>query len=270
MAFGQHLFHVLILVCAIVAPTYAAETASTDADGVVTWAPAAPGAHLTGDYKPTRWGMYDVEAQLETPSAGKLKLVVTGKELNGASDGSAASVKLGRIYVEKTDVQPVSIDTEPADPAKPLVVKSLVLTPAPEGKPILQSDDLSITLHAHDATVHGVSLRYEVKPEKNTLGFWSNPKDWVSWDFEVKKPGKYIVFVMYGSGGGKDIEIGVANQGLNFTTKDTGGYHTFTFFEAGRVNFENSGMQTLTVKPSAKTGGGVMDLRQIILLPILK
>ena len=113
-------------------------------------------------------------------------------------------------------------------------------------------------------------MRYELKPEKNTLGWWSNPKDWVSWDFELKKAGKYIVVVMYGSGGGKDIEVGVADQKLNFTTKDTGGYHTFTFFEAGRVTFDNPGVQTLTVKPSIKTGGGVMDLRQIILLPILK
>jgi len=244
-------------------------TASTDADGVVTWAPAAPGAHVTGDYKPTRWGMYDVEAQLESPAPGKVKLTLAGKELTGAANGSA-TVKLGRVYVDNTVVQAVVIDTEPADPAKPLAVKSLVFTPAPEGKPIVQSDDLSITLHARDATVHGVNLRYEVKPEKNTLGFWSNPRDWVSWDFDVKRGGKYIVFVMYGSGGGKDIEIAVGGQKLNFTTKNTGGYHTFTFFEAGQISFDNAGTQTLTVKPSAKTSGGVMDLRQVILLPILK
>ena len=211
-----------------------------------------------------------LKAQLESAAAGKIKVAVAGKELSGASDGTAASVKLGRVYIEKTEPQPVAIETDPADPGKPLKVKSLVLTPAPEGKPIVQSDDLSITLHARDATVHGVNLRYETKPEKNTLGFWSNPKDWVSWDFELKKPGKYIVFVMYGSSGGKDIEIALAEQKLNFTTKDTGGYHTFTFFEAGRVSFDKPGTQTLTFKPSPATGGGVMDLRQVILLPILK
>ena len=255
--------------CFAGAAVFAAGTASSDADGVVTWAPAVPGAHVNFDFKPSRWGMYDVEVQLETPAIGKVRLSIGGQKLSGASDGSAASVKIGRLYVV-ADAQYVSIDTDPGDPAKPLVVKSLRLTPAPEGKPIIQSDDLSITLHGRDSTVHGVNLRYEVKPEKNTLGFWSNPNDWVSWDFEVKKPGTYIVFVMYGSGGGKDVEIGVANQKLNFTTKDTGGYHTFTFFEAGRVTFDNPGSQTLTVKASPKTGGGVMDLRQIILLPVLK
>ncbi len=214
--------------------------------------------------------MYDVAAELESAAVGKVKLTLAGKELNATSDGSSAAVKLGRVYVDKTDAQPVAIETEPADAAKPLVVKSLLLTPAPEGKPIVQSDDLSITLHARDSTVHGVTLRYEFKPEKNTLGWWSNPRDWVSWDFQVKRGGRYIVVVMYGSSGGKDIEIGVAGQKLNFTTKDTGGYHTFTFFEAGRVTFDGLGMQTLTVKPSVKTGGGVMDLRQIILLPVLK
>lgn len=266
----RHALFTLIALSVSVAPSFAAGTASTDADGVVTWSPAAPAARISGDFKPTRWGMYDVDVRLEMSAPGKVKLTLAGKELAGSSDGSGPNVRLGRMYIDKTDAQPLVIDTAPADSAKPLAVKSLILTPAPEGNRIVQSDDLSITLHARDSTVHGINLRYEVKPEKNTLGWWSNPQDWASWDFELKRAGTYIVVVMYGSPGGKDIEIAVAGQKLNFTTKDTGGYHTFTFLEAGRVNLETPGTQTLTVKASPKTGGGVMDLRQIILLPVLK
>ena len=166
----------LVSLCIVLCPmasdsAFAADTASTDADGVVTWVPATPAANVTGEYKPTRWGMYDIEVQLDTPAAGKVKLTLAGKELNGTSDGSSAIVKLGRDYVDKTDQQPVSIRTEPADPAKPLVVKSLLLTPAPEGKPIVQSDDLSITLHAarRDGARRYFAVRIEAGEEYSWL-----------------------------------------------------------------------------------------------------
>ena len=39
------------------------------------------------------------------------------------------------------------------------------------------------------AEVHGVMLRYEPLPHKNTLGFWTRADDWASWEFDVTKPG---------------------------------------------------------------------------------
>ena len=248
----------------------AADSAVSDPDGVVTWTPSQTGSHVHGTYKPMRWGMYDVEARLENAAAGEVKLTLGGKELTGTSDEAATAVKLGRIYIDTEDERTVSIDADSANDKKPLIVKSLVFTPAPEGKPIVQSGDLSITLHAHDATVHGVILRYEFRPDKNTLGYWSNPKDWVSWDFEVKKPGKFIVVVMQGSPGSKDIQIAVGDQKINWTTKNTGSFHTFTFLEVGTLTFDKPGIQTLTLKPASNVKGFVMDLRQVILLPVLK
>ena len=248
----------------------AAESTVSDPDGVLTWTPAQPGPSVQGKYKPTRWGMYDVEARLDNAAAGKVKLTLAGKALDGASDGAATAVKLGRTYLNTADERPIAIETEPVDSKKPIVIKSIVFTPAPEGKPIVQSDDLSIILHAHDAAVHGMNLRYEFRPDKNTLGYWSNPKDWVSWDFEVKKPGKFNVVVMQGSPGSKEIRIAVGEQTINYTTKNTGSFHTFTFLEVGTLTFDKPGMNTLTLKPAPTVKGSVMDLRQIFLLPILK
>lgn len=248
----------------------AGDAVSHNADGVVTWTPAAPGAQIKGEYAASRWGMFDIEAQLEAPAAGKIKVVLAGKEAAGASDGASASVKVGRIYLEKDGKLPLSIETEPADAAKPLTVKALVLTPAPEGKPIVQADDLSVTLHARDSIVHGKTLRYEFRPDKNTLGYWGNEKDWVSWDFELKKPAKFIVFAMHGSNGGSEIEIAVGDQKINWTTKNTGSFHTFTFLEVGTLTFDKPGPLSLTLKPTKKVGGAIMDLREVILLPVLK
>jgi hypothetical protein len=141
--------------------------------------------------------------------------------------------------------------------------------PAPAA-PVPQADDLSITLHARDAIVHGTKLHFERTPEKNTLGFWTLEQDWVSWDFELKKPGTFVVVAMQGSPGGSELDLAVGGQTLHWTVADTGSYHTFTFKELGRVTLPAAGPQTLTLKPTKKVGGAVMDLRQIILLPVLK
>lgn len=247
-----------------------ADSVKTDADGVVTWTPEMPGPKVVGKYKPGRWGTYDIEVRLEAPAAGKIKASVDGKDLTGTADGAVSDVKLGRIHLDGAGERPVTIETEPADAGKPVVVKQLVLTPAPEGKPITQADDLSITLHARDATVHGVNLRYEFRPDKNTLGYWSNSKDWVSWDFEVKKPGKFVVYVMQGSPGTKDMEITAGQQVLKWQTKNTGSFHTFTFVEAGTLAIEKAGHVTLDLKPAKDVKGSIMDLRQVMLLPELK
>ena len=264
---------ILLCVCVILSTTastlFAADNATRDADGVVTWTPAMPGSHVQGNYKPTRWGMYDVEARLENPAEGKVTATIGDKKLEGVSNGAAATVKLGRVYLDTENQRDIAIDTEPAEKSKPLAVRSLIFTPAPEGNPIVQSGDLSITLHAHDATVHGVTMRYEFRPDKNTLGYWNNPKDWVSWDFEVKKPGKFIVVVMQGSPDTKRIQITVAGQTLNYNAKNTGSYHTFTFLEVGTITIDKPGNYTLNLKPQDPKGP-FMDLRQIFLLPVLK
>lgn len=246
-----------------------ADSATSDADGVVTWSPSQSGAHVEGRYKPSRWGMYEVVVRLENAVDGKVSVTLGDKKLEAAASGAAAAVKLGRVYIESEEERKVTIDTEPTEKDKPLMVKSLVLVPAPEGNPVGQSADLSITLHARDATVHGNRLRYEFRPDKNTLGYWSNPRDWVSWDFEVKTPEKFIVVVMQGSPVSKPMRITVADQTIDYSTRNTGSYHTFTFLEVGTITVKKPGIYMLCLNPQSPTGP-VMDLRQIILLPVLK
>lgn len=246
-----------------------ADNAASDPDGVVVWSPSQSGSHVQGRYKPSRWGMYDVAARLENAAEGKVRITLGDKKLQALASGAATEVKLGRVYFDSENERTITIDTDPAEKSKPLAVKSLVFTPAPEGKPIVQSGDLSVTLHAHDATIHGVRLRYEFRPDKNTLGYWSNPNDWVSWDFEVSKPEKFNVVVMQGSPVTKPMRLTVADHTIDYSTKNTGSYHTFTFLEVGTITLDKTGKYTLCLKPQSPTGP-VMDLRQIILLPVLK
>ncbi len=127
-----------------------------------------------------------------------------------------------------------------------------------------------IRLHPADAQVHGEKLRYEPQPMKRTLGFWVNPNDWASWDFDAAKAGKYEVEVLQGcSGGGSEVAVEVAGQKLSFTVENTGNFQHFIMRTIGVVDLP-AGKQTLAVKPQSKKGGAVMDLRQVTLRPVEK
>ena len=139
----------------------------------------------------------------------------------------------------------------------------------PTTKPIEQADDGTILLHSRDVTIHGTMVRYEPKPEKNTIGYWTKKDDWVSWDFVVKKPGKFQVLPLQGCGkgsGGAEVEFTIAEQTLKMTVEDTGHFQKFIERDIGAVELK-AGTYTLTVKPKTKPGGAVMDLRQVTLKP---
>ncbi len=143
-------------------------------------------------------------------------------------------------------------------------------TPNPNFVPDEQADDGTITLPAETADVHGVMLRYEPLPHKDTLGFWVRPDDWASWDFVVSRPGRFRIEILQGCGagsGGSRVEFAVVDQKLIATVEETGGFQQFVVREIGSVKIDKPGKYTLTVKPLSKPGPAVMDLRQIRLVP---
>lgn len=128
-----------------------------------------------------------------------------------------------------------------------------------------------VVLHARDAVVHGRTLRYEPEPHKNTLGYWTDPRDRASWDFEVKRPGGYAVDILQGCGkgsGGSVVEFVVGDQVLKHTVEDTGHFQNFVSRGLGVLRFDKPGRYTLSVKPTHKPGIAVMDLRRVTLTPV--
>jgi len=143
-----------------------------------------------------------------------------------------------------------------------------MMQPNPAWRPSPQGPNGNITMLGKDADVHGAMLRFEPLPHKNTLGFWVNPNDWASWDFEVVKPGKFTMEITYGCGngsGGSEVEFAVGAQKLTFKVEQTGGFQAFVKRDLGEMSFEKPGRYTLTVKPRSKPGPAVMDLPQVVL-----
>jgi arylsulfatase A-like enzyme len=151
-----------------------------------------------------------------------------------------------------------------------IVVGAKMMTPNPDYVPNPQAKDGTVAMHARTATVHGVQLRFEPLPHKNTLGFWTKADDWAEFEFTVEKGGTFAVEVLQGCGkgsGGAEVELAVGDKRLTFVVKDTGGFQNFEAREVGTLAIDRPGRHTLSVKAKTKPGAAVMDLRQITLKP---
>ncbi len=152
-------------------------------------------------------------------------------------------------------------------------VGASVMKPNPAYVANPQAKDGTVLLPARTADVHGVQLRYEPLPHKNTLGFWIKAEDWAAWDFTLTTPGTFTVEVLQGCGrgqGGSEVEVSLAGQTLAFTVEDTGHFQNFKAREVGKVTLDKPGSYTLTVKPKKKAAAAVMDLRSVTLKPAEK
>ena len=176
------------------------------------------------------------------------------------------------LPVTKTDrLVKVQGPKKPPDPIDTVVVLELRGEPKVVSVAVDPSPDGTILLHARDSIVHGVNVRYEPDPHKNTVGYWTNPADWVSWEFNVPAPGRYSVEILQGCGkgsGGSVVDFAAAGQVLTVTVQDTGGFQNFVPRDIGEFRFEKAGRYTLSVKPTKKPGAAVMDLRQVVLKPV--
>lgn len=128
-----------------------------------------------------------------------------------------------------------------------------------------------IVLPARTADVHGVMLRYEPLPHKQTLGFWVKPDDWAEWEFGVPAAGEYHVEALVGCGkgsGGSNVQFTAAGQTLDFVVTETGGFQEFQPMAIGTLTFAAPGRFRLEVRAVSKPGPAVMDLREVKLAPV--
>ena len=154
-------------------------------------------------------------------------------------------------------------------------LSAVTLTPAPEGKSIVQSES-NITLHSRDAITHSVMMRYEPATNKNCLGYWVNPKDTAEWKFSVTNATAYEIELWQGCGkgqGGSDVLVEVRDasnaviKDTRFVVEDTGHFQNFVPRKLGQVHFAKVGEYSLWVKPQRKQAAAVMDIHRISLTP---
>ena len=181
-------------------------------------------------------------------------------------------VYVGEVFFSEPGEQILSLYTPPSGVSAGFDIKEMALVPSNEGEPVIkQAEAGPITLLAKDATTWSETMRYEPKTEKNCLGFWTDPKDFAEWEFEVKKPGKYQIVVSQGCGkdnGGSEVLVKVGGQETKFKVEDTGGFQNWKERAVGEIEIKAAGPQRLVVSPVNKTKAAVMDVQKVVLKPV--
>ena len=195
---------------------------------------------------------------IEFYETGRRELFNVGKESGESNNLIEKNADIAKTLVEKLDAWRQSVYAQ-----RP--TENSEFTPNP------QDDDRTVTMMSSTADVFGTMLRYEPLPNKDTIGFWIREEDWASYEFTLKRPGKYrvIPYVGCGTNGGSLVQFEVANQKLTLTVPATGHFQKFVPQDLGVVTLDQPGRYILTVKPQQKVGAAVMDVRKIELKPVV-
>ena len=159
---------------------------------------------------------------------------------------------------------------------RPHMVKTIGLSQAPE--PVKPNDKGLLILPAHQAVTHGEKLRYEPQPHKNTIGYWTVPKDFAHWLIQLPEAGEYDVYVLQGCGqgqGGSDVTIHVRSLGqragtetsVGFVVQETGHFQNFVRRKVGSISIETGGVNSVEIRPDRLANKAVMDVREVRLVP---
>lgn len=148
--------------------------------------------------------------------------------------------------IKGKDLQPVPI---PVDRIRPGADGKIILTPA-------------------DAETHG-SLKVEEADGKENLGYWNNKNDWVSWQVQLPKAGRYQVSAeCAASEGASELTLEGVGQKLTApvgATKSWKEYRPVTF---GTLEIKQAGAQEIRVRYGTPSAWKAVNLRDITLTPI--
>ena len=173
------------------------------------------------------------------------------------------------------------IKAEPSSKIKPTSASSLVLVLNLDAPPRVFDEQLVsepnadgiITLPAKFAVTHGETLRFEPQPHKNTVGYWSNDRDFAAWHYGLKAAGKYEIDILQGCGkghGGSKVSCKTEAGSLDFEVQETGHFQNFIWRTVGTVELNATARGSLSLVPVHKSAGAVMDVRAIRIVPIGK
>lgn len=239
-----------------------------------------PGEHweqYNFPFEARRSGRYRVRLTYMLKSSGmgvQLKLgdQRVKKQLKHTGDGQAV-MYLGEVNIAQAGSQFMALYTPSAMGWSKFFLHEIALVPTQEtdsDAEVVAEENGAVHLLAKQATTWSEHMRYEPKPEKDCLGFWTEKDDFAEWEFKVEKAGKYEVIVHQGcgAGGGSQVAVELAGQQLEFKVEDTGGFQKWKPVTVGQVEIDSAGVYRLAVKPKTKEGAAIMDVRKVVLVPV--
>lgn len=184
------------------------------------------------------------------------------------SQATGASLLVGgrRLPVRNSpDGVVISVPAQAIDPVSTTVVlkiKGAIDVVQPE---VAQNADGTMTFRPGDAITHG-AVQAEGSANNQNFGYWTNPRDWVAWEFKAVKPGAYLLTTEVAAMGPSSIRVSFEGQNLVVATPNTGDYKKYQRLKLGTIKIEKLGKVTLSVHAVAD-GWSPVNLRTIKMVP---
>ena len=155
------------------------------------------------------------------------------------------------------------------DPIATVVVAEIQGAPDVGDGAIGQAADGSVTLRAADADITGAARLVDQGGTPN-IGFWMDTSDTVQWPVNITRPGSFNVELTLACNPGSEnseYEIIAGEAKLTGKVAATKDWNDYTTVKVGTLRISKAGKLTLIIKPLSKPGQGVMNLRQVKLVP---
>ena len=159
------------------------------------------------------------------------------------------------------------------DPAATVIRLKLAAPPVVSQQAFAIQPDSSgvISLRARDAQIHGETARYEEGGGRDNIGFWTNPRDYVTWLCRVPRSGRYKVEVTYAcppQNAGSRYSVGVeGGPTISGVVGATGSWTDFRTETIGELSL-TPGRHTIAVRIISMPQGAAMNLREVRLTPL--
>ena len=195
------------------------------------------------------------------------KLLVPG--LKNAVESASLLARGDKLEVQSgPEGATIRVPAEAPDAISSTVLLKIKGAPEVENVGLAQAPDGSFTLPATEAATHGEQIKFEAGDNRDCIGFWLNPRDWVEWRFKVKQPGKFNVTAEIAAVGSGSFILAVGDRKLEGKAPNTGDYGKFQKVELGAIELANPGEVSLSVK-AVSQGWQPFNLRVIKLAPAL-
>jgi alpha-L-fucosidase len=142
----------------------------------------------------------------------------------------------------------VTINTpeQAPDPISSTIVLKLPAPPEVTQSGIIQDYDGSIVLPASEARLHG-QIQYETGPQRDNIGYWTDPADWADWQVSVTKPGKFDVSAEVAALDAGSLELIAGDQKTAGKFTATGDYGKFRVARLGTLEIASTGKVSLAL-----------------------
>ncbi len=164
----------------------------------------------------------------------------------------------------------IDVPAKPLDPIDTVIVLRVRGELDIEKTLPTQADDGTMALAAPLAEIHsegGSSPQVEDIGGKASIGYWTDDRSWLSWQFKIDKPGTFdVVAEIATTASSSKFEIALGDQRLSAAAPNTGSYQKFETVTLGQVRIADKGDCELTIKP-VRGQWSPINLRSIVLKP---